>query len=87
MIVASMIENRDQPRIEARLPLVRLRRCGIGTHACPFETLPIHSTAPRLRGCENDRSDSDFPRSTNLAAYVNVGTTDMPGPSTRCRFC
>src|SRR5207253_6142427 len=43
-------------------------------HSClpPSNPADPQHRAQDYAGCENDRSDSDFPRSTDLAAYVNA---------------
>src|SRR4029077_16218781 len=77
--------HRDQPWINARPPLVRERRCSIGTHDYLLRTRPIHSAAPTIT-----------PTARNIAILtiasidpapsptVTVGTTDIPGPRARC---
>src|ERR1700757_2360931 len=71
MIVASMIEIAINHGLKRGFHSLG---CGAAVSAlilCPPEPADPQRRAQNYADCENDRSDSDFPRSTDLAAYVN----------------
>jgi len=86
-VVASMIEIAINHGLKRGFHSLGCDAAVSALMLAPFDPADPQHRAQDYAGCENDRSDSDFPRSTNLAAYVNGWNHRHARTSTRCRFC